>query len=269
MNREHAKWLTYVIFVILAAIIIAFDDRPDSTLRSLALGASGSFAVVLLAEIASNMHRLRLLLVSKLYYRRHTIRFSISHLIRIKLDDKYVLIWSDRFGHFQPVGGVYKRLPGSSRALEKLGVQDDDKFPIDDETRDDLRVRVPGRNVTEFLHWFESGEDREIGPWREFYHELVESKILPVKEFRFALFRWVRRHATGIQFSQHFQCFEMKIADVFEILLTTDQSQALREAVAQNPTVVCLADDASIRSRGVTKDRHSADIAETAEWILD
>jgi hypothetical protein len=267
-NDDRVKFSLYVASTVVATILVVILPS-ESTLRTLAIGFLGSFSVVLITEGAVHMPAIRLFLSSKVRYRNSNIRVSIAYLIRIKLEDQYLLILSHRFQHFQPVGGAFKRFELGADVFQKLGVHDDDKLPIDDETRGDLRVRVPGRHLVEFLKWYRSGTNREIGPWREFYCEMVESHLLPIAQFRFLIFRWIRRHEIGIQFSTHFGCYEYKIAEVYEPSLTAEQKLLLRQAVDAFPNKLRLATDDEIRKRGSTKEKPKASIAETAEWLLD
>ena len=81
-----------------------------------------------------------------------TIRCSFSALVRIEVNDLYLLVKGRRIKHqFQPVGGVYKRHLPSREALQRFGVQDDSKMPIDSESIGDLRVLVPAKKPREFL----------------------------------------------------------------------------------------------------------------------
>jgi hypothetical protein len=265
---DRTKWVTYAAFVAIGCFV-AILAPPGSIPQTLAIGSLASFLVVLVAECAVKMHVLRLYLATKLWYRNSIIRVSIAYLIRIKLQDRYLLVFDDGFQQFQPIGGVFKRFENAPTLFEKLGVHDDDKLPIDDETRNDLRVGVPGKNLVEFLNWYYSGENREIGPWREFYCEMVETHLVPIVSFRFLVFRWVRRCAVGIQFSEYFQCNEYKLAEIYEPSLTEEQKQALCKAVDESPNRLRLATNAQIRARGVSMDHPAASISETAEWLLD
>ena len=80
------------------------------------------------------------------------IRCSISGLFRIEVNGLFLLIQGHRLRHqFQPVGGVFKRYQTAKRFLSDLGVLDDDKIRVDDDNRDDLRIRVPAPRLIEFL----------------------------------------------------------------------------------------------------------------------
>ena len=102
-------------------------------------------------------NKLKLLYASKTRFSDVHLRVSIAYLFRIKIDNRYLIIKGRRIDQYQPVGGVYKYHPEEVRDLfNKLDVRDDKLMPIDDHSRDDLRIRVPGRNLIEFLNWFTS-----------------------------------------------------------------------------------------------------------------
>lgn len=267
MNRGRAKWLTYMGLVVLLIFLIVRNGE-GTTLREVAIGALGSLAVVLTVEVAVRMDTFWFNLLSQTLYRGKPVRVSIAYLIRIRLDNHYVLVWSDRFQHYQPVGGVYKHLPGARPVFDRFGVIEDDKFPPSEDTRYDLRVQVKAEYVPAFLAWFNSCKDREVGPWREFHCELIDTGLLSRERFPFVMFRWLRQHFTGFEFSEFFQCREVKVADVFEAELTPEQQADLRQAVANRPDRLCLANADRIRHRGVTTDSPNDNIAETAVWLL-
>lgn len=133
-----------------------------------------------------NIKQLRLFFETKILYRNKKIRLSFAYLFRIKIDNKYLLIKNSHNGFFQPVGGVFKTLPGSEKIFEKLNVTPDRLIETEKGiAKGDLRVYVEGKNVINFFKWFKTNEDRETSPWREFCEELISTKILPWKEFRY------------------------------------------------------------------------------------
>lgn len=119
------------------------------------------------------------------------IRLSIAYLFRIKIDNKYLLVKSRRRNYYQPVGGAFKTLPGSEKVFEKLKVKPDRLVETEHGiAKNDLRVYINGVNVIEFLEWFNSKEDREISPWREFCEELISTDILPWRPFRYIDYKY-------------------------------------------------------------------------------
>lgn len=196
------------------------------------------------------------------------IRFSISALVRIEIDGEHLLVKGNHIKHqYQPVGGVLKRFPGSNDVLSGLGVKDDDKMPINDDTRHDLRVRVPAENVSAFVSWYLEGKGRESSPWREFHEELIETGILNSQDFPYINYQHVRTHVEDAHFTEFFQCYEVLIAEIYEFIPTDSQRDRLKE-VKQNKRAFIWADEQLIRTRGVTKERQDRMIAKTAEWLL-
>lgn len=199
-----------------------------------------------------------------------SIRVSVSALYRILVDGKFMLIKGNRIDQFQPVGGVFKRFASARSVMRELSVTDDDKFPIDDSSRDDLRVRVPYTSLVKFLEWLLKETDRESSPWREFYEELVLPKVLPLGIFPHIYFELVKRHVEGIRFSKHFNCHEMLIAYIYELMPTSEQLTELRKLQSSPSDSILWADAPTIQSRGYdpVKKADIARISEHSEWIL-
>ncbi len=83
----------------------------------------------------------------------------MSYLYRIKIDDKYLLVKGNRIlGQYQLVGGVIKRYPSSKDFFDSISAKDDPMIPIDTTSKNDLRIRVSGKNVLRFMQWFDSGK---------------------------------------------------------------------------------------------------------------
>lgn len=211
---------------------------------------------------------MRLVYYSVRYFRRK-IRISASYLFRVRIDGKYLLVKSNRWHHYQPVGGVYKVSDGAKQFLDDIGALDDDLVPIDEASLHDLRLRIPATKLIPFLRWFESGRSRETSPWREFYEELLKTKTLPSAKFPFVLDNFIRRDIRKIRFSPYSQSLELMIADIHELLPTPDQLLALQQLEAvRHPDVIWATED-RIRRLGASPGANlDAPIAETAEWIL-
>jgi len=143
------------------------------------------FLLVLL-QFFQNINRLKFFFLTQFRFRKKEIRLSISYLFRININGKYLLVKSRLHDHFQPVGGAFKTLPGSEKIFEKLDVRPDRLIETEHGiAKGDLRVNVKGVNVIEFLNWYNSKEDRETSPWREFCEELIAPGILPWQQFRY------------------------------------------------------------------------------------
>lgn len=200
------------------------------------------------------------------------IRFSISALLRIEADGKFLLTKGNRIEQFQPVGGVLKAFITAHAKLGNLGVKADSKIPIDQDSRDDLRVFVPRRSIEEFVRWYLEGRGRETSPWREFNEELVETGVLNAENFRAPSFDYIERRVEGIRWTPHFQCYEVLIAEVFALVPTLKQIEELRALHDRNDTPsVMWASPALIRARGydAASQQELTRISDHSSWILD
>ncbi len=115
---------------------------------------------------------------------------TVSYLFRIKVDEKYLLVYNSKYDMemYQPVGGKYKIFSFGYEKLKELGVnfKGDDQMDKDKSTENDIRGIILGKNIFKFIEWFESGKGREISVEREFREELIQSKILDIKVFPYA-----------------------------------------------------------------------------------
>lgn len=183
---------TNIIALIAFGMYILYNifSPSESTISNAILSHAieGVCAVLLfyILILLQNIKQLRLFFETKIRYRSKKIRLSFAYLFRIKVDNKYLLIKNSHNGFFQPVGGVFKTLPGSEKIFEKLNVTPDRLIETEKGiAKGDLRVYVEGKNVINFFKWFKTNEDRETSPWREFCEELISTRILPWKEFRY------------------------------------------------------------------------------------
>jgi hypothetical protein len=175
------------------------------------------------------LSRMKLLALSKTRFAEQHIRVSIAYLFRIKIDSHYLLIKGRRIDQYQPVGGVYKYHPEEIRDLfNKLDVRDDMLMPIDDHSRDDLRIRVPGRHLLAFIDWFNSEKNRETDQQREFYEELVQpgylsaafSTVMP--SYRYTVWQ-------PLTYSPYCQAQELMVYQVYDLRLTPAQKAELSQ----------------------------------------
>ncbi|WP_201761666.1 SMODS-associated NUDIX domain-containing protein [Nonomuraea sp. K271] len=241
---------------------------PTNPLFGLVGGLATGLAIPLMDAILANRRYLKLSWYS-FRYRNSNVRISVSYLFRIKLEGKYLLVKGRRRPGYQPVGGVYKITPGGKAFLGKIGALDDDLLPIDDISGDDLRIRVPAKNLVSFVRWFESGESRETSPWREFYEELIAPKILATAIFPYIYHEYIRREYRPLRFSTYAQSRELLIADIYELIPTPSQFDALSALQRSGHPDVLWAPEEQIRRRGAMPGRnHEIEIAEPAIWIM-
>lgn len=175
------------------------DDEISNTIFNLSIELVGGIILFAILQFLQNIKHLKFYFQTQFLYRGKDIRLSLAYLYRIKIDNRYLLVKSSHRDYYQPVGGAYKTLPGSEGIFEKLCVKSDRLIETEKGiAKGDLRVIVKGINVIEFLEWFDSNQDREISPWREFCEELISTDILPWKDFRFINYKFKGRIKTPI-----------------------------------------------------------------------
>lgn len=243
---------------------------PSGAAFALIGGLAASVGLLLVDSAISNVGFARITWYAIRNWRR-PIRISASYLFRIRVDDGYVLVWGGRFGgHFQPVGGVYKHHESATGRFIEFGVLPDSALGRDAASRRDLRLRLPGRHLVAWVRWFESGRNRELDAWREFYEELIATNILPQSIFPFIEYELIERKYNKLRYSAWAECKELLIADILEARLTEPQSQSLRTALSTHPAQLRLFGEEEIRRRGVKEVAASqpTQVSEHASWIL-
>lgn len=191
---------------------------------------------------------------SKFVFVNKDVYLSFSYLYKIMIDGKYLLIRGHRMANrYQPIGGVYKKYDEANPMLEKLGCQSDTTMGNVDET-DDLRLHIKGKNVLNFIEWFQSMENREYDPTREFVEELIEPGLLP--ENLFSKLKYRKIHVHNVGFTRFVGSSERKnnrpeyiYSDIFELMLSDEQKDSVREAVRTHPNQLCLVSFEEIRAR--------------------
>jgi hypothetical protein len=186
--------MKYRFFGYLIAILVSvgyliyrylFLNNPSDFHKEILVTTAFSFlmtAIVAIYELAKNHGKYFWLAIKCwLLIPNKKVYVSLSYLIRIKIKglEKYLLVKGTKINQYQPVGGVYK-LVGNKDIYKdwKASIKPDAKNPKD------LRFFVKAKHLPEILKWFKSGKDREVGVWREFFEELVETKILSSDNFQ-------------------------------------------------------------------------------------
>lgn len=156
----------------------------------------------------------------------------MSGLYKIQIPDtnKYLLVLNRRIeNQLQPVGGAYKRY-GDDSLFNSWGYAPDNKkngLDVDEKSNADLRFTVQGKNVLDVLKWFEKGQERETEPRREFVEELLHNGILDANVFQHFNHKHIRRYSKNLSWSEYFNCYEILVFDIFELLPDQAQKQAL------------------------------------------
>lgn len=180
------------------------------------------------------------------------IRISFAYLYRIKISDKYLLVKNERgTGKFQPVGGVYKLKGNEKIELKNLFlVKDDDKVPIDESSRDDYRLRMENKYLRKFVKRFNKKADRERieDLSREFEEELIKTGIV---NWDHITYRFCGRHMTELKFGEHFQIYELLLADVVELIPSPEQEADLRRMMEESSDMYRFVTAQEIISLGI------------------
>jgi hypothetical protein len=180
------------------------------------------------------------------------LRLSCSYLYRIKVDDYFLLIKSRKHDKFQPVGGNFKKNKYSHLFLKEIEIDEDDKIQNGERTSDDLRLYIHGQQFSRFLNWYNSPKrEREISYDREFYEELVEPGILPGRLFCYPIVDFRKQVISRVTYSTYFDCKEIHIYDIVELIPTPNQLNSLRELKAKGDTeLIKWATQDTIRREG-------------------
>ena len=90
-------------------------------------------------------------------------------------------------------------------------------------SKGDYRLRLKNRYLRKFIKRFDKTKDREkiSNLSREFWEELISTGILRGPEFDMLAYSECGRHFTELHFSEHFQCYELLMADMFRELMET------------------------------------------------
>ncbi|ABR46434.1 hypothetical protein Amet_0199 [Alkaliphilus metalliredigens QYMF] len=196
------------------------------------------------------------------------IRVSISYLFRIRVSGKYMLVKGNRIDQYQPVGGVFKMLPSFKDIKHNYEITDDDRLPIDETSKDDLRIRVQGKHLVKLLSWFYTRKNREVGVHREFYEEMIKTGILEIDSLRSFTPEYCKTVNTNIHYSKHFKCKEILIYEIYELDLTEQEEKRIVEYVRDNSNKAILASQDDICKECIDLDGSSKKIGEHAKHIL-
>lgn len=254
MNTTLPKIFTFALA--LTAIILLTRNYPTNVWSLLVvallvniISAPVSFYII---EGLANIKRLSLLFRTKILLRNRYVRLSFSYLVKIKVRDKYLLVKNRKGDYYQLVGGAYKRYDSSVQLFKKYEVKSDRQFETEHGiAKNDLRIQVPGKFVLDIIKWFNSKEDREISPWREFCEELLGAKILDQRLFRYIDYKYVDTLRTPLQKAKYLDCQEILIYEIFEFIPNEEQAKSLEALLdCGNDDKVKWANDMLINSLG-------------------
>jgi len=257
MKKEKINPIAQLVMLLtlFAVAYFYYSDEPETQLYLYKLGIGLSIAITVSIMVWLVMNY-RLVWYS---FRTHLpwtfyrpIRITVAYLFRIEVDGKYLLVKNRRdIPGFQPVGGVYKYLRReNAERFDKLGLIADTKIPRDVIAEDDLRMQMKKRHqLLGFIRWFAKKKYREIDPWREFYEELVKPGTLSQENFPHIQYRYVRQH-TQLKYSQHHKVTEYKVADIYELQLSTEaQKQEIRQLMQAGHQDIVFATAEEVKKR--------------------
>jgi SMODS-associated NUDIX domain len=248
------------------------DDEISNTIFNLSIELVGGIVLYGILQLLQNVKHLKFYFQTQFLYRRKDIRLSLAYLYRIQIDDRYLLVKSSHRDYFQPVGGAYKTLPGSKYIFEKLSVKSDRLIETEKGiAKGDLRVFVKGLNVIEFLEWFDSNQDRETSPWREFCEELISTHIVPWQDFKFINYKFKGRIKTPI-LDLDSGDKGVFIFDIYDLVPNNDQLKILENLLILGDTEKYIwVDEYHINRLGHNEidKKYSYRIGQHTKWALN
>lgn len=273
--------MKYFIQVILGFILVLIGYLYSSDELRPEFVGSGLIIIVtlifsdLIYEIISNWRRLKLVVHCKyLSLKNQHIRFSMSYLYRIKVDEKYLLVKNSNYPHYQLVGGKYKRLKQTQSFLKsEFEASDDMKLANKGLMKDDFAIFIPAKNAIKFIDWFNKKSDREISHWREFYEELINGKkILSPENFPYVNYNYVGTVTTPIKRTGGWNCYEILQYDILDLIPTKKQENELRLLLEKGDTdYIKWADDELINCLGQDNRQKKLlyKIGEHTKWAIN
>jgi len=268
------KQIYYLLIAIICITALFFVPESSSIVIGILGGILSGIIFIFIDDTIKNHDSLLTYWYAIFILRKKKVRVSVSSLFRIKLENEYLLILSTRrLNQFQPVGGVFKRLPESAEIFNKLGVLDDNLLPIDNDNIGDLRIRIEANNLPKLLQWYHSQKGRECSPWREFYEELVSPNYLSRSLFPYIQYRHIKTHKTKIRWSNKINMHQLYIAEIYEPIFTLEQEEALKKLKEKcdsgNFKDLKWVKESLILSDGVELGKFQGlNISDSAKWIL-
>ncbi|MPZ80451.1 MAG: hypothetical protein GEV28_08670 [Actinophytocola sp.] len=124
---------------------------------------------------------------------------------------------------------MFKTYLSEQEMLRRFGALPDTRFTVDQRSKNDLRLRLPGRNLYKLLRWFKSRQDRELFPFREFYEELVRPGIVAREAFGVFDCKYHGLRHLPLRFNSCSQYQQLIVAEIYELRPTDGQLELLRK----------------------------------------
>lgn len=228
MNKSKYRIIVYFLLFLCAVGFLGIhylSNRPSSNFSKEIL-IPGAVAIILtsltgiLELYLSHQKTFFLWIKCKTFLRNKKSYVSLSYLLKIRLPgtEEYFLIKGNKIDQYQPVGGVYQsnkdiyKAWGASRKADRTNPKD-------------LRFFVNCDQIPEIITWFESGKEREIGVWREFYEELIVPGILPPNSFQYLDTEFLRTEKVILKQENRFsdEKYHTLIYEIFQVNLSKGQ----------------------------------------------
>lgn len=278
--------MEFLIKGIFGVLLIIIGNYSDPDLKGEFIGGGIILILATLvvdggSYILNHKNKLKFVLHSKfLGIKGEYIRFSMSYQYRIKVKDKYLLVRNSNpsWKWYQHVGGKYKRVSESDKVLSDLRATDDLKMKTGGLKKGDLALFIPAKYGVEFLDWFNSGRDREVSHWREFYEELLggkENQVLTNENFGYVDYKFVKSVLTPLKkapIESGWNCWEVLQYDVLDLIPNKNQLKELEELMQKGDTeYLKWASATLINQLGFDSDSKEKkyDIGSHAKWVLN
>lgn len=262
------------LILVVAGIMVAYLNRQDEFIVAIGVGIATISVTILVGKLSIIEKGFAWpTLKAGTIFRRAPVRVSIAYLIAIPIEGKQLLVRGQRITtQFQPVGGVFKSYLSDHEMHQRFGALPDTRFTVDQRSRSDLRVRLPGRNLYKLLRWFKSREDRELFPFREFYEELVRPGTLDREAFAVFDCKYLGLKHLPLRFNSYSQCQQLIAAEVYELRPNELQRDLLRkllnEPAEHHPNIYFASPDEIMRGGVVAATETSFDLAPTTRWLI-
>ncbi len=184
-SMSRAEYAFFAIALCFWAIYRLRTTDPSSVADNVAAGFIAIVIHGLIRDVPALLHQ-RSLYAARTVARlsnRHSARVSMAVLVRLPIGENVVLVTNRKYGQPAALGGVLKYYKEAEHKIVTELAAVSSTFAIRDDGYDqqkfanDLRLKLPLKNLAGFLDWYESRLGREDYPLREFIEEMGEAGI--------------------------------------------------------------------------------------------
>lgn len=200
------------------------------------------------------------------------VRISFAYLFRIIIDGKYLLIQSSRkTGRYQPIGGVYKYYDSEGEYLKNTyHIEPDDKIKTDSTSKNDYRFYVKDKYIKNFVKHFDmekTNREKKSDVSRELFEEVFRGHSISPKQFGALNYKYCSRFL-DFGYTSIYQCYELVLADIYEIKLDDNQETLLRKLLTQDNEFI-LASKEDIENEGINlSDGNNKETISNHSWKI-